>query len=275
MRQARRLHSTGFLLLILPAAIAAQTAAAVGSKTWIGHAAEFEDYLRSAVIVKTDGTSVGVTKPKKATLAPGGPFEFLAFKAIPNGTYDEGFRESYKTEIAAYELDKILHLDMVPPTVEKTYQGQKGAAVMWVAPAKSFIEMGKSIPVAPAPYTEWFDYQVNEAYLFDCVIGDPDPNLGNWLADPVWNVILIDHSRALTINMTCPVPLRYIPEDLWNRMKALTVESITPPLSKWLDKNDIKAIIQRRDKMAKMVDDLVKKYGADHVFIKDPRGAGG
>jgi hypothetical protein len=68
--------------------------------------------------------------------------------------------------------------------------------------------------------------------------------------------------------MIFPVPLRYIPLELWNRMKALTVESITPALSKWLDKTDIKAVIERRDKMQKMVDDLVKKYGADNVFLR-------
>jgi hypothetical protein len=27
-------------------------------------------------------------------------------------------------------------------------------------------------------------------------------------------------------------------------------------------------VIQRRDKMQKMVDDLVKKYGADSVFLR-------
>jgi N-methylhydantoinase B/oxoprolinase/acetone carboxylase alpha subunit len=64
------------------------------------------------------------------------------------------------------------------------------------------------------------------------------------------------------------VPLRYIPTDLWNEMKSLTVESMTPALSPWLAKGDIKAIIQRRDKMEKMVDDLVKKYGAENVFVK-------
>jgi hypothetical protein len=258
------------LLQSRPAAQSTASATAPeNAKTWLGHAAEIEAYLRTAEIIKTEGTAQGVTRPRKCTLAPGGPVGFLAFKPIPPGTYDAGFRESYKTEIAAYELDKLIHLDMVPPTVEKTYQGKKGAAVMWASPTKSLAEMGlKGIPTAPAPYTEKFDYMVNEAYMFDGLIGDPDPNLGNWLVDPAWNVILIDHSRAFTVDMIFPVPLRYIPTDLWNEMKSLTVESMTPALSPWLAKGDIKAIIQRRDKMEKMVDDLVKKYGAENVFVK-------
>lgn len=242
--------------------------APVSAKTWIGRAAEIENYLRTAQIISMEDTSVGVTHPRKATLAPGGPVGFLVFKPIAPGTYDGDFRESYKTEIAAYELDKLLHLDMVPPTVEKVYQGKKGAAVMWASPTKSVVEMGLAqLPAAPPPYTESFDFMVNEAKLFDALIGDPDPNLGNWLVDPAWNLILIDHSRALGNDMNITLPLRYIPRDLWNRMKELTAESITPALSPWLGKGDIKAVIQRRDKMQKVIDDLVKKYGASDVFL--------
>ena len=40
---------------------------------------------------------------------------------------DAGFQDSYKAEIAAYELDKLLTLDMVPPAVERVLQGIKGS----------------------------------------------------------------------------------------------------------------------------------------------------
>ena len=36
-----------------------------------------------------------------------------------------GYWESYKSEIAAYELDKLLGLDMIPPTVERRVQGER------------------------------------------------------------------------------------------------------------------------------------------------------
>ena len=36
------------------------------------------------------------------------------------------------TEIAAYELDKLLKMDMVPPAVERQLQGNMGAAQLWV-----------------------------------------------------------------------------------------------------------------------------------------------
>src|SRR5437868_3697587 len=98
------------------APVSSAATAPISAKVWLGRAAEIEDYLRTAEIIKIDETAQGVTHPKKATLKPGGPVAMLAFKAIPSGTYDEGFRESYKAEIAAYEVDKLIRLDMVPPT---------------------------------------------------------------------------------------------------------------------------------------------------------------
>ena len=46
----------------------------------------------------------------------------MAWRSLPPGVY-RGFRESYKAEIAAYELDKLLKMDMVPPSVERQLEG--------------------------------------------------------------------------------------------------------------------------------------------------------
>jgi len=35
------------------------------------------------------------------------------------------FLDSYKAEIAAYEIDKVLGMRMVPPAVEREIDGQK------------------------------------------------------------------------------------------------------------------------------------------------------
>ena len=37
--------------------------------------------------------------------------------------------ESYKAEIAAYKLDRMLDLHMVPPIVERKIDGKTGAAI--------------------------------------------------------------------------------------------------------------------------------------------------
>ena len=66
----------------------------------------------------------------RCTLPPGGPVARMAWRPLPPGVH-RGFRESYKTEIAAYELDKLLKLDMVPPDrgTSTPRQHRRGPAV--------------------------------------------------------------------------------------------------------------------------------------------------
>jgi hypothetical protein len=273
-RPATRLTAamTAALALSITLAAVAQDPAPpapVDARIWIGRAAEFEEYLRTVQMLKFEDISVGVTKPKKAHLPPGGPVKYLAWKALRPAIYN-GFWESYKSEIAAYELDKILALDMVPPTVEKTYRGEVGAAVMWVSPTKSFTDMGGTAAVKPPPIkaAEW-NRQIVRAKMFDNLIANIDPNQGNWLVDPSWNLILIDHTRSFTKRREMVHQMTRIDAALWERMKALTEAQLKPVIGKMLaGGGELTAIIQRRDRMQQLIDGMVKAKGADEVFIR-------
>jgi len=113
----------------------------LGAKIWVGRAQEFESFIESAPIVRIESVAVGVTRPLRAYLAPGGLADSIACKMIKPRLYGR-FWESYRYEIAAYQVDKLLKLDMVPPTVEKRIKSELGAAVLWVQPVKSFGELG-------------------------------------------------------------------------------------------------------------------------------------
>ena len=52
------------------------------------------------------------------------------------------------------------------------------------------------LPSPPARHSYKWTRQLIRAKMFHDLVGDVDPNLGNWLVDPAWNLILIDHSRA-------------------------------------------------------------------------------
>jgi hypothetical protein len=251
-----------------PVAMAGQaTAEATASaKTWVDRRQELEDYLRTAVVTKLEEIGLGVTKPRRAWLAPGGPFDRMAWKTIAPGIHS-GYWESYKSEIAAYELDKLHGLDMIPPTVERQVHRESGAAVMWASPTKSFKDLGGP-PTPPAAHAAKWNRQLIQAKMFDNLIANIDPNLGNWLVDPSWNLILIDHTRSFTPKKDMVHVMTRIDHELWQRMKALTVESLTPALKKWMANRDIRAIIERRDRMQSVIDKLVATKGEAAVFVR-------
>ena len=272
----RRVRIVALLLVVTsvpllpqaPVATAAQAPAetAATAKTWIDRRQEMEDYLRVAVVIKLEEIGLGVTRPRRAYLAPGGPFDRMAWKTIAPGMHS-GYWESYKSDIAAYELDKLLGLDMIPPTVERQVNRESGAAIMWVSPVKSFKDLGGP-PSAPADRLPRWNRQLIQAKMFDNLIANIDPNLGNWLVDPSWNLILIDHTRSFTTKRDMVHEMTRIDHDLWQRMKALTVDSLTPALKPWMGNRDIRAILDRRDRMQTVIDKLVATKGEAAVFVR-------
>jgi hypothetical protein len=252
------------LLVLLPVVLIAQTTGS--AKTWIGKAPEVEAYLKTAPIVRFEDISRGVTRPRHGYFAPGGPVESMVWKALRPGM-SRGFYESYKSEIAAYELDKLLTLDMVPPKVERRLDTDPGVAVMWVSPTKSFADLG-GVPRPPAAQAEAWNRQLVKAKMFQNLIGDIDPNLGNWLVDPMWNLILVDHSRALTDTKKLVHQMQRVDAGLWSRMKALTEDTLTGTVGVWIGKGEIRAILDRRQSMQEQIDKLIRASSEAQVLIR-------
>ncbi len=185
-----RLASVWLLLIFVslsPSAVAGQEPAA-SAKSWVGRQQEIEDYLKTAEIVDMSEIGIGVTNPMQATLAPGGPVASISWKPGTPG-------ESYKAEIAAYELDKLLGLNMVPVTVEKRVNGDVGSAKMWVTPTQSFEQLGGP-PTPPGGRVGMWNLQLIRAAMFDCLIYNADLNPANWLVDAQCGLARLAHTSV-------------------------------------------------------------------------------
>ena len=247
-------RSVAALLACLPAFLGQGQRAAdprPGSKIWVGRYQEIEECLRTAECVSMEVLVPGHFA--RCTLRPGGPVARMAWKHLPPGVY-RGFRESYKAEIAAYELDKLLKLDMVPPSVGRQLERRRGAAQLWVEDVTNLAS--DASPGAP-DRAHWAN-QVVRMKMFDNLIGNPDRNQGNILHDAAWNLILLDHSRAFGEGTDFLHKLSRIDEDLWVEVEALTPGKLEAALGAWLDRSEIKAVLDRRDKMRAEVRSLPK-----------------
>jgi hypothetical protein len=247
------------LLVTLALLGAAQASAPASANIWEARTAEVEEYLRTAPVTKIQEVPIGVTKPRRAFTQPGGLAGSFAWKPIRPGLY-HGYWESYKSEIAAYELDKRLDLDMVPVVVERRIDGDLGAAVLWLEGVRSWET------VLPLPKPPTWGAQLARMKMFDDLVGNSDRNKGNMLIDEAWNLYLIDHSRAFVRDRKLPAELQNIDRALWQRMQALDEASLTEALGKWLDRVQIRAILERRDRMQREIDKLVAKFG-ERIFF--------
>jgi len=236
--------------------------AVAGSKTWIGREAEFEAFLKQAKVDHVKDVPVGVTKPKRAFLAPGGLAASFVFKELMPSR-KTGFWESYKSEIAAYELDKILGMGMVPPTVERKHDGVTGSAQLWV----EHCTLLRDNDTTKAPDMGAWNKQVYRQRVWDNLTANIDRNQGNLLMDQAWNLILIDHSRAFTAAMTMPFPMNKIDKEFYTKLKALDEATIKDRMGKWLFDGP-KPILKRRDKIIEHFDKLLAKYNEAAVFVK-------
>jgi hypothetical protein len=225
------------------------------ARTWIGRYSEVEEFLRTAECDSMETLGPAATSVlKRCVLRPGGPVSRMAWKPLLPGGY-RGFRESYKAEIAAYELDKLLKLDMVPPTVERELQGNKGSAVFWVE--NTVTADDKATPTADER-ARW-EKQLTLMMMFDNLSANKDRNPKNILRDKGWNMILLDHSRSFGSGAEWlhTVP-RYDP-DFWARIEKLTRKQLDTALGRWLDESEIAAILVRRDKMKAAVSKRVEE----------------
>lgn len=90
-----------------------------------------EKMLREGKIVESTPIGMGVTNPTLVTFEDGSQGVFkppaqlgTRFGVPPSNTP--------KNEVAAYELDKALGLNIVPPTVSRDFQGQRGSMQRFV-----------------------------------------------------------------------------------------------------------------------------------------------
>ncbi len=241
--------------------LASQTQAA-SAAVWVDRMPQFEAHLRTAQIVRLEDIGTGVTNPKRAYLMPVEPFESLVWKMLPPGKRS-GHWESYKSEIAAYELDKLLHMNMVPPAVERTVDGERGAAIEWLPGIKSVKQTGGRMPAGAV-----WGRATRRMLTFDALIANTDRNAGNILLGKTGELILIDHSRAFTETSRLPRKIERVDAELWGRIQALNQADLTRALEPWIGAGGVQALLERRTEMTQQIDKLVTRTPRALVIVE-------
>jgi hypothetical protein len=264
-------------------AVAALAGAAAGQPSSAGHTppqwsdAEQEQFLLHAKIVRTRGVSTGITGTLRATLDDGTLVHDASIQTVniskPSfqtalGT-ELNFRDSYKYNVAAYRLDRLLNLRMVPVSVERRVQGKTGAVTWWVDNVQ-MMEKERYQKKIDAPNPEEWNDQMYQVRVFNELVYNTDANLGNLLITDDWKLRLIDFTRAFRLykRLREPENLKNCRLDrrVYGGLRALNEQTLAERLGDVLRPNEIEGLLARRDVILAHFDQQIAQQGESSVI---------
>ena len=155
-------------------------------------------------------------------------------------------------ELAAYRLDRMIGLDMVPVTVRREVNGKQGTLQFSPESTKSEQERGTTGGGGSA----WcaLQRQWNTMYLFDALIFNPvrNPTVMLYSKDN-WQLMLVNHDESFRNAKNRPPHLKNIPLEITNSwldaLNGLTDDALQEKLGDVLDKRQLAALAKRRDRL--------------------------
>jgi hypothetical protein len=241
--------------------------------------AQIKDFLKTAKVTRVRDTQRGVTAPRRMTLTNGSITHDAVFQAIDErqtvahltgarGAQTElNFVDSYKYNIAAYEIAALLGLDhMMPVYVERRWDGKLGS-ISWFVPTLMDESDRLKKKIQPPNPNDW-NQQMYRMRVFSSLVRDTDRNLTNVLITPDWKVMMIDFSRGFRLQpeLMHLADLNKIDRNLLAKLQALNRDDIKKVCEDFLTKAELDALLARRDLLLAHYKKLIAEQGEDKVL---------
>ena len=221
-----------------------------------------EEFLRAARIVADKPAKKGVTDTRRVTLTDGVVTHDANVQRIDehkdvfegqDGSKEFNFKDTYRFNIAAWKLAKLLGLaDMMPPYVERRYMGD-ASSFSWYVDNDMMDEEERIKKNLKSPDLDAWNREMYAVRVFDQLIFNIDRNLGNLRIDKSWHIWVIDHTRSFRLmhNLRNSKNLVQCDRNLLARMKALDQATLERELMPYVNREEIKAVLARRDLIVK------------------------
>jgi hypothetical protein len=237
---------------------------------------QIKQFLLTAKVVHSQEAKKGITHTLRLTLSDGTVTHDASFQPIdvhkPMMQLSSGtefhFVDSYKYNIAAYALAELLGMDdMLPVYVERKWGGNVGSLSWWL-PVKMDEEERLKQKLTPPDADAW-NNQMYKIRVFDQLVYDSDSNLTNVLIGENWKIWRIDFTRAFRLNKELNDPSKNLvrcDRQLLEKLKVLDGNALTEKTKNYLTKDEVKAVMARRDKLVAYIQKLLAEKGENEVL---------
>lgn len=198
-------------------------------------------------------------------------------------------RRNYRFNVAAYELDKLLGLHMVAPSVVRTIDGRPAAVTWWVDDVAMMEQVRRAKKIEP-PDAETWDRQMQAVRLFDELVSNryrsvgpeqPAPPEDGPPLDYLWMELLITKDwRFWLIDQTGTFDTRKrlqhaetltrADRGLLRRLRGLNRNLLQNALASYLSAERLDALEARRVLLVKHFDALIARKGEAAVLYDLP-----
>lgn len=233
------------------------------------------EFLENAKVVKRSPIKRGVTRPDKLVLELDGVRARAVFHVVDvvkdrqvlgSGEILYHFRDSFRNNVAAYELGRLLGIENVPPAVIRRLKGKEGSVQLWIENAYTETERMKRPPEAlPIAVRR----SAKDMWVFDNLVNNIDRNAGNMLYDDHGRFWWIDHTRALSRGEDLPKPDRVkgCSRSLFAAIRDLDQQQAEVRLAPYLSEFEIDGLFTRRDKLVALIDRMIAENGEENVLF--------
>ena len=208
---------------------------------------KLQQLLETGEIVSVQKEDLSVATPLPRTFV-----EISDGQYTVNAVFNKSKSKELLPGVAAYRMDRLLDLDMVPVTVMRTVNGEVGS--LQFMPGNSTDEAERSSSgrggSATCPITDQWDAM----YVFDVLIYNERRTRRRMMYDKsTWQLILSEHDRAFAIKRGRPEQLKnskLMISDGWkSALGDLTDEVLQETFSDVLDKRRLRSLATRRDQL--------------------------
>jgi hypothetical protein len=237
------------------------------------------DFLQHAKVIGSKPESKGKSNASHLTLSDGKVTYDASFQPIdekktqgpgPGGGIELNFRDYWGYDIAGYRIAKLLGMDdMVPVYTERKWNGTTGAISFRVSDVQ-FDEAdrySRKIAVPDSVLDGW-NKQMYKVRVLTQLFYDVDANLTNVLITKDWKIWRIDFTRAFRLqhDLKNAKDLVQCDRQVLAKLRQLSYDQVFDATKPYLTKDEVKALIARRDKMVVYFDTLVAQKGESEVL---------